>query len=274
LFATMPQLPRVDGSLMAAVRDAVPVPSGDAVFAAVRGGLQRLADSVLEQSGATVVTARLVRRLERLPSGWRVVHGATVDEQALEADAVVVAVPAHPAARLLEPAVPSAASELAGIDYASVAIVTVALPAASAPHVAGSGYLVPALPDRPVKAVTFTSAKWAHLRGDVVVVRASIGRHGDAVDLQRDDDELVAAVRTELARTMGVTAEPVATRVSRWGGGLPQYAVGHLDRVARIRTAVAAVSGLAVCGAAYDGVGIPAVIGSARRAAVEVSEGQ
>jgi oxygen-dependent protoporphyrinogen oxidase len=66
----------------------------------------------------------------------------------------------------------------------------------------------------------------------------------------------------------------VDTHVQRWGGALPQYAVGHLERVARIRSAVAAVPGLAVCGAAYDGVGVPAVIGSARRAAAEVSGGQ
>jgi oxygen-dependent protoporphyrinogen oxidase len=252
------------------VRAAVPPPSGEPVFAAVRGGLQRLADAALAQSGAQVVTGRLVRRLERLPSGWRVVHGATADEQVIEADAVVVAVPAQPAARLLAQAAPAAAAELATIDYASVAIVTVAFAAHEFPLVAGSGYLVPALRDRPVKAVTFTSAKWAHLRDEVVVVRASIGRYGDVVDLQRDDDELVQAVRDELALTIGVNAPPVAARVSRWGGGLPQYAVGHLDRVRRIRDAVATVPGLAVCGAAYDGIGVPACIASAARAADDV----
>lgn len=273
LFATMPQLPRVDGSLMTAVRAAVPPPSGEPVFAALPGGLQQLADATLRQSGATVIRGRSVRRLERLAAGWRVVHGATVDEQQLEADAVVVAVPAQPAARLLADIVPAAAAELADIDYASVAIVTLAFPAADMPALAGSGYLVPVQPGRPVKAVTFTSSKWAHLQDDVVVVRASIGRHGDVTDLQRDDDELVSTVRDELTRTVGVTASPVATRVSRWGGGLPQYAVGHLDRVRRIREAVASVHGLAMCGAAYDGVGVPACIASARKAATEISPG-
>jgi oxygen-dependent protoporphyrinogen oxidase len=138
------------------------------------------------------------------------------------------------------------------------------------PDLAGSGYLVPALPGRPVKAVTFTSGKWAHLRGEVTVVRASVGRHGDVADVQRDDGELVVDVRNELERTVGVRAQPVASRVSRWGGGLPQYAVGHLDRVRRVREAVAAVPGLAVCGAAYDGIGVPACIGSAERAAALV----
>jgi oxygen-dependent protoporphyrinogen oxidase len=266
LFATMPQLPRVDGSLMVAVRRALPTSSNEPVFATVRGGLMRLVDAVIDRSRAEVVTSRLVRRLERTSSGWRVIHGATVDERATEADAVVLAVPAQPAARLLADCAPVAASELAAIDYASVAIITLAYPAASMPPLVGSGYLVPAQPGRPVKAVTFTSSKWSHLHGDVAVVRASIGRYGDVDELQRDDEDLVTAVRRELATTVGIHAEPVATRVSRWGGGLPQYTVGHLDRVQRIRSVVAAVHGLAVCGAAYDGIGVPACIASARRA--------
>ena len=267
LFATMPQLPRVDGSLMAAVSRALPPSSDEPVFAAVRGGLQRLVDATFARSRACVITGRLVRRLERTSeAGWRVVHGATVDERALDADAVVIAVPAHPAARLLADCAPAAALELAAIDYASVAIVTLAYPAAAMPSLAGSGYLVPALRGRPVKAVTFTSSKWPHLGGEVGVVRASIGRYGDVEELQRDDDDLVLAVRRELADTLGIRREPVTSRVSRWGGGLPQYTVGHLDRVQRIRDSVAGVHGLAVCGAAYDGIGVPACIASARRA--------
>jgi len=266
LHATMPQLPRVEGSLLRAVRRAVPPPSNEPVFAALRGGLQRLSDAVLAQSGARLVTGRTVRRLERAPSGWRVVHGATVDEQVLEADAVVVAVPATPAARLLSEQVPSAAVTLAEIDYASVVIVTLAFAAGAAASLPGSGYLVPVTARRPVKAVTFTSSKWEHLR-DAVVVRASIGRHGDVTDLQRDDDELVDLVRAELRLTTGLVDQPIASRVTRWGGGLPQYTVGHLDRVRRIRAAVASLPGLAVCGAAYDGIGVPACIASAQRAA-------
>ncbi|HRD63219.1 MAG TPA: protoporphyrinogen oxidase, partial [Nocardioides sp.] len=85
--------------------------------------------------------------------------------------------------------------------------------------------------------------------------------------LQRSDEELVSASLGDLAEAVGITATPIDSQVQRWGGGLPQYAVGHLDRVARIRQAVATVPGLELCGAAYDGVGIPAVIGSATAAA-------
>ena len=124
---------------------------------------------------------------------------------------------------------------------------------------------MPAVYGRLVKAVTFASSKWAHLStSDVVIVRCSIGRYGDVADLQRDDADLVAAVVAELTSYAGFRGVPIDARVSRWGGGLPQYAVGHRDRVARIQAAVAAVPGLAVCGATYDGVGVPACIRTGR----------
>ena len=102
------------------------------------------------------------------------------------------------------------------------------------------------------------------------IVRCSVGRIGDVAVLQRDDADLAALAAAELAEATGVTRRPVARRVTRWGGGLPQYNVGHLDRVARIRAAVAAQPGLAVAGAAYDGVGIPACVATARAAADQV----
>jgi oxygen-dependent protoporphyrinogen oxidase len=203
-----------------------------------------------------------------------VVHGATNAERSLDADAVIVAVPAAPAARLLADVAPPAATELSAIESASMAIITTAWSAADAPAVDTSGYLVPAVYGRPVKAVTFASSKWAHLAGaDLVVVRCSVGRHGDVGDLQRDDADLVAVAVAELTSYAGFRGGPVDARVSRWGGGLPQYAVGHLDRVRRIRAAVAAIPGLAVCGAAYDGVGVPACIRTGLAAASDVLAG-
>ena len=129
---------------------------------------------------------------------------------------------------------------------------------------------MPAVEGRAVKAITFSSAKWAHLAGGPAVLRASVGRYGEADMLQRDDADLVALVLADVAALTGLTGPPMATRVTRWGGGLPQYAVGHVDRVRRIRAAVAAVPGLAVCGAAYDGVGVPACIRSAHAAVTQV----
>lgn len=186
----------------------------------------------------------------------------------MSADAVIVAVPPAPAARLLADVAPSAATELGEIEMASVVLVTLVWRREDVQVPAGSGYLVPPAERRAVKGVTVASAKWAHLDdGAHVAVRCSFGRYGDNADVQRDDDELVQAAVLEIALTGRVDAAPVATRVSRWGGGLPQYAVGHVDRVRRIRDAVAAVPGLAVCGAAYEGVGIPACIRTGQAAA-------
>jgi oxygen-dependent protoporphyrinogen oxidase len=195
-------------------------------------------------------------RLRRQPSSY-------------DADAVVLAVPAAPAARLLAPVTPTAAAGLAALEYASVAIVTLVLdgPVAGA---RGSGYLVPAVEGRTTKAVTFSSRKWAHLAGPRSVLRASVGRAGETADLQRSDEELVEVVLSELARTVGPLPRVVDSRVVRWGGGLPQYAVGHLDLVRRVRDGVARQQRLAVAGAAYDGVGVPACAKSGRAAAQAV----
>ncbi|HWB65716.1 MAG TPA: protoporphyrinogen oxidase, partial [Mycobacteriales bacterium] len=272
--ATLPQLSRTHRSVLAAARAALPAPTASPkpVFATVRGGLGRLPAAVaaeVARLGGEIVTGRPVRRLERTVTGWRVIHGATTDERVVEADAVIIAAPAAPTARLLRDVAPAAAADLAAIETASMAVITTAWHADDLPPTTASGYLVPAVTGRPVKAVTFASVKWAHLAAaeNVVVVRCSIGRHGDVEQLQRDDAELVAAAVGELREYAGFRGAPIASRVSRWGGGLPQYAVGHLDRVRRIRAAVAAVPGLAVCGATYDGVGVPACIRTGRDAA-------
>jgi oxygen-dependent protoporphyrinogen oxidase len=129
---------------------------------------------------------------------------------------------------------------------------------------------------RAVKAVTFSTVKWPHLVRataatgaiePVDLIRCSIGRISEEGVLQRDDRELAALAAADLAEATGARGDPLDSRVTRWGGGLPQYSVGHLDRVAAIRAGVDAQPGLAVCGAAYDGLGIPACIATARTAA-------
>jgi oxygen-dependent protoporphyrinogen oxidase len=200
--------------------------------------------------------------------------GSAAEPEYLDADAVILAVPGRPAGRLLAPAAPAAAAALGEIPYASMAIITLAYPAAAFPAgERGSGYLVPAVDGHAVKAVTFSTVKWPHLASaGLEIVRCSVGRIGEEALLQRSEAELAEVAAAELALASGVAGAPVGTRVTRWGGALPQYTVGHLDRVARIRAAVAAQPGLAVCGAAYDGVGIPACVATARAAADQISE--
>ena len=156
-----------------------------------------------------------------------------------------------------------------------MAIVTLAYPrGAFGRPPEGSGYLVPAVDGHPVKAVTFSTVKWPHLRSadpGLEIVRCSVGRVGEEALLQRDDARAGPAGRGRPGRRHRGARRARRRRGSAGGAAaLPQYAVGHLERVARIRAAVAALPGLAVCGAAYDGIGIPACIASARLAADQV----
>jgi oxygen-dependent protoporphyrinogen oxidase len=220
-----------------------------------------------------------VRGLRRTPQGFALEVGPTDAAEEVLADEVVLATPAAPSARLLREVAPVAAAELAAVDYASTAVVTLAFAAGDVPALAGSGFLVPPVEGRTVKASTFSFSKWEWVRAagaghGVVHLRTSIGRHGEESVLQVSDADLVAVSVAELGEAVGLAARPVDTHVQRWGGGLPQYAVGHLDRVARVRADVARVAGLAVCGAAYDGVGIPAVIASARRAVAGLGQAE
>ncbi|MFD4879798.1 protoporphyrinogen oxidase [Streptomyces sp. NPDC058420] len=241
------------------------------VFMGIQGGVGRLPLAVAESArarGAEILTGTPVTELRRSgTSGWRVVAG----DRVLDADGVIVAVPAPVAAELLRPEAPGAATELAAVEYASMALVTLAYRRADIELPEGSGFLVPPVDGRTIKASTFASQKWGWIADenpDVVVLRTSVGRYGETAILERDDTGLVDVSRHDLREATGLDATPLETRVTRWTDGLPQYPVGHHARVARVREHVAKLPGLAVCGAAYDGVGIPATIASAY-AAVE-----
>ena len=248
------------------------------VFAGLVGGMGGLVDALA--AGLEVRTGVQARAVRRTTGGYLISTSSfgstTVGAEAC--DAVVIAVPAVPASRLLAELAPTAAAELAAMHYASMAVVTLAFGSDDMVATDASGFLVPPVDGRRIKASTFSFAKWDWVRAagaeaGVVHLRTSIGRYREEASLQVTDDELVAASLADLRSAIGLTATPVDTHVQRWGGGLPQYVVGHLDRVARIRADVAGVAGLAVCGAAYDGVGIAAVIASAHQAAEAVLVG-
>jgi oxygen-dependent protoporphyrinogen oxidase len=273
LAATIPALHRAASeqtTLAAAVRQAMaasPRPPGAPVFVSVHGGLSRFVAAVADAAAARVRLNRTVRALTRTAGSWRLTIGPTIDAESVDADAVVLAIPAAPAARLLDGVDGNAATDVGRLDYASVALVTLALPPETVlPEL--SGFLVPAGQGFAVKAATFFSAKWPG-DGKGVLVRASLGRRGEESTLQPTDDGLVAVVRDELPRLIGHSLpEPLAARVNRWGGGLPQYGVGHLDRVAAARALLPPTVTLA--GAAYDGVGIAACVRSGQAAAAAV----
>jgi oxygen-dependent protoporphyrinogen oxidase len=276
LQATIPALHRTaqqEPTLARAVKAAVasaPRPTGIPIFATVQGGLTRFVEAVAKASDAAVELGTTVKQLSAAGHGWRVRTGATGRESDVEADAVVLAVPARPSARILSTVDATAAEKLAALDYASMALVTLALPAGTAlPEL--SGFLVPADQGFAVKAATFFTTKWPHLAGGPVLVRASLGRYGDTSALGLTDEGLVDLVRDELSRLIGsALPAPLMSRTTRWGGGLPQYGVGHVAGVAAVRAALP--PSLALAGAAHDGVGIAACVRSGEAAAAQVWE--
>ena len=265
------------GSLLAAARVALTAgrrpTGGGPVFGTLSGGLESLVAALVAGAAVRPRLGRPARGLARTPHGWRLQLGPAGEEEHLDADAVVLAVPAPALRRLLADPLPAASAAASRVEVASSAVIGLALPRAAAEALPeSSGVLVaangPLDEQLSVKAFTFSGRKWAHARSaEVVLVRASMGRHGEARVLQRDDAELVDAVRADLAALTGITATPVATVVARWGGGLPQYAPGHLDAVAALEREIARSAGLAVAGATLHGVGLPACIGTADTAA-------
>ncbi len=247
-----------------------PAASGP-VFMGIDGGIGTLpgavADAVRAKGGGILLNTAVEEVRWRGDDGWEV----RVEDRVMAADAVVLACPAPAAARILRHDCPAAATELDGVEYASMALVTMAFRRADVEgQLTGSGFLVPPVDGHKIKAATFAANKWGWIDAadpDLFVLRTSVGRHGDTADLAREDAELVDLSLRDLGEAVGLAARPVDTTVTRWNGGLPQYPVGHLERVARIHEAVGRRPGLRVCGALYEGVGIPACIASARKAA-------
>jgi len=310
--ATFPQLLAASeqpGSLMRGLRPS-PSPaevadpgSSSPVFWSLSGGTARLAGALAEALAGRGVTMRTnvsVRSIGRQEAGrsgragWRLAlegpgdhpgagpaagpaAGPTGGPDQLQADCVVLAVPAAEAAVLLAPLAPTAAGRLDTLTYAPVAVVTLSIPGgAIGARLQGTGFLVPrtsTLGGRRVliTACTYLARKWPHLaRPGDELVRASVGRFGDDRHRGLDDAELARSVFGELAQILDIHGAPLDHLVARWDRGLPQYAVGHLEAVESIDRAVAGLPGLAVAGAAYRGVGIPACIGSGRAAARRV----
>ena len=295
--ATLPALAAASGrhaSLTEAAASLLPAPlatpapgagpAGDGarrppVFTTLRGGLGTLPPALAAASGAQLRTSAMVRGLVPTARGWRLTVGSAHAPRWLDADAVILALPGRPASRLLGgvPGAAAAAAAFAEISYASMAIVTLAYPAAAFPRLPdSSGYLVPAVDGHPVKAVTFSSVKWPHLRrgaDGLIFVRCSVGRIGEEAVLQRDDADLATLAAADLAAATGVRGAPAGRLVTRWGGALPQYTVGHAGRVARIQASLASQPRLAACGAAFAGVGIPACVATARDAVGQILAG-
>ncbi len=265
------------------VGDAAPSP----VFAGLSGGLHRLPSTLgvrLRERGVDLRGGVTVRSVRREGARFAVVWGPVPSPETIDADLVVLATPAPATGRLLQVVAPGAARILAGVEMASMAIVSLAFTSSLLGELPGSGVLVPPIEGLSVKAATFSSNKWDWVaragaaRGpageDLTFIRASVGRHHETQALRGSDSDLIPIVLHDL-RQMGLALpQPVAWQVKRWGGALPQYALGHRAKIADIVSSVSAVPGLSVCGATYEGVGVPACIASGRAAAEQVAASQ
>lgn len=280
LRSTFPQLRegerRHGGLLRAAIaaRRAPPAlpPNRDRTqlgFLTLPGGLAELVEAAharLQASGRVEVrTGDAVSSIQREGRGWRVSAG----RDALRADALVIATPAHAAATLLAPSDARLAELLAGIEHVSTIIVSLAYDASSVPRpLDASGYTVPRAEKRTVLACTWSSSKFpGRAPAGKALFRLFLGGATRPDVSRMTDDEVLAAARGELREVMGVTAEPELVRIQRWERALPQPTLGHGERVAAIEEREAALHGLALAGNAYRGVGIPDCIRSGERAA-------
>jgi protoporphyrinogen/coproporphyrinogen III oxidase len=269
------------GGLMRALRAEVPAPDPDGppLFWALDGGMASLVRALaaaLDERGVDIRLSSPADRLERAaPRGWNVV----ASDQAFAADAVVLATAAPAAAALLHPHDDEVAGLLDAIDYAFVVLVTFRVGVDDVPlSLRGTGFLVPRRSPHKgrepwaVTACTYLDRKWSHLeRGDDVLLRASLGRVDDTRAREWNDEEVAERAWSELGALMDVDGQPISTRVTRFDNAFPQYRVHHLLRTAGIESALARLGGVAVAGAAYRGVGIPACIASGRGAATTLT---
>ncbi|NEB78967.1 protoporphyrinogen oxidase, partial [Streptomyces sp. SID14478] len=219
------------------------------------------------------------QELQHSPSGrWRVRATTGDGPLVMEADTVICALPAPATAALLRPHAPRADAELSAIRHAGTAVVSLAFSRALMPkHLPqGNGYVVPPLEGWATREVTFLSNKWQHLAAaepGLFLLRITLGHVEEERRLALPDRHLIRSAMRELRQAVGTLGEPVAGHVTRWENALPQYDVGHMERVSRIRDAVKVLPGVAVCGAAYEGVDVAACVATGRAAARRVLHG-
>ena len=272
LRATFPQLRVVElehGSVLRGLSSSAPPPGDRPPFLSFRDGMGALVDALRAGFERTEVRTRCrAARVSRSAAGYEV--GLAAGEQ-IAADGVVLAAPAFVAAELVADLDRDLAEAHEEIPYASSVVVTLGFSRADVVPLDGYGYVVPRAEGGDVLACTWSSQKWEQRAPeDAVLLRVYAGRFGGR-DLTADSEEqLVALARDEIA-FLGVSAEPLVARVHRWPLGMPQYVLGHPERVARIEARLTEHPGLAVAGAAYRGVGIPDCIASGESAAESVA---
>jgi protoporphyrinogen/coproporphyrinogen III oxidase len=249
------------------------------LFLSFDEGTQVLTDTLAARLPATSV--RLNTRVETLklespklkdkPHRWLL---KTDGGEAIDADAVCVALPAYTAARLLRETDAALADELDRIPYASTATVNLAYRRGDIPHpLDGFGFVVPFIERRATLACTFSSVKFAgRAPASHALLRAFVGGALQPEMFELDEERMVEAVRRDLQDLLGVEAPPLFAHVEKWPRSMAQYHLGHLERLTRINARLQQLPTLALCGNAYTGAGLPDCIRSGESAADSLLE--
>lgn len=238
------------------------------MFVAPRDGMDSIIGALAKRlpSGSIRLSSRIEKLERRQAGGWRVQPG---DSSApVDADAVIVALPAPKAAALLDPVDGELSGLIGRIPYAGASILVSAYRKSQIKHpLDGFGFVVPAVERRRILATSFSSVKFpGRAPDDCVVLRTFVGGALQPEMTELSDASLKSIIGDELKSLLGITDPPLWSEVVRWNGAMPQYHVGHVDLVAKIRARVAAISDFELCGNAYDGVGVPVCIHSAELA--------
>jgi len=248
-------------------------PGSRSIFLTPLTGLAEIVETLVEKLIISGVNLRLgshVETLEQSPDQpWKV----TLDSgEQLEADAVILATPAYVSGALIEDFAPELAAELSAIEYISTATVTLAFRESDLPRpLDGYGYVIPRCEGRKALACTWTSTKFPHRAPEgYALVRVFVGRAGQENQITWDVKALLSIAREELELTLSITADPLLTRIYQWEKAMPQYNLGHPERLERINVALEDIPGLALAGNGYRGIGIPDCIHSGEMAAERV----
>lgn len=274
--AALPQFAAMEreyGSLYRAMRRKAAARNSDSGarysrFVAPRAGMQRLVDAAAETlPPRSLRVGCAVETIVRRPNGELTVQLA--NDSPLEVDGVVLALPAFLAASLVSAASPSLSEELSAIEFASSAVVCAGYERSALSRLPeGFGLVVPSVEKRPILAASFSSVKFpGRAPAGSVLIRVFFGGAMNPEIVERDDEELYEIAHRQLVELIGAKRPPTLRRIVRWRRAMPQYHVGHLDRLTRIEQHLAATPGLALAGASYRGVGVPQCIAGGRAAA-------
>jgi oxygen-dependent protoporphyrinogen oxidase len=278
MSATMPrfvEMERRHGSLMRGMRAAEAARAAQqagtsgarwSLFLSLRGGVSTLTNALASRLEGSIRRGADVASIERQSDAWRI---TLADGTKIESDAVICATQAYTAARLLRRIESRLADHLGYITYASAATVNLTWRVADFPRPPDAfGFVVPSIEKRKIIAGSFSSLKFEGRAPEgFILARVFLGGVLQSEMMKLSDDEMIAAARDEFRDLLGVTAAPGMIEVQRWPAAMPQYAVGHLDRVAKIEEIAAHIPNLFLAGAAYRGVGVPDCVRSGEHAA-------